>query len=250
MIKYTTNLKIITLFLSTVFIYSCGKEIVNELPSGQLIGYVKLDKINSTDNDYSGVKVKLEGSSPAIEVTTDASGKYIIDDLKTGTYNFIYNKEGYGTFKRYGENFIGGDKPGVINKVTLSEFSNITLDSISLSDVYNFGELIILVNIYLSKAYSDLLAVRYYTSNSPDVTFSNYKETNYYFFYNSGTKQSLYISDIDTKKYPAGSKIYLIVYPVIDYYISYIDLNTGLNIYPAVNPDNASNVLSVTIPEM
>lgn len=251
MIKYITYLKNIALFLSILIVFSCSEETVYDLPTGQLLGYVSLNKITDTGDGDSGVKVTVEGSDPEIEVSTDSTGKYIINDLEAGTYNFIFSKEGYGTYKMYGEKFIGGDKPGVLDPVYLSEYSDIVLDSISLYYVSNYSEVYFVVNVFLPEEMGSYFYLRYYISDNPEVNYTSYKQTDINYLYYTRGQLKFEVSEIDTIKYPVGSDIYLIAYPVSINSSSsfYVNLDSGLDIYSAVNPDNSSNVLTITVPE-
>jgi hypothetical protein len=76
--------------------------------SGNLYGQVSLhDDDSSRIVDNSGVQVSVQGMDYAATSGTD--GWWRIVGLSTGTYTLVFSKPGYGTYKHFGFQFVGGD---------------------------------------------------------------------------------------------------------------------------------------------
>lgn len=76
--------------------------------SGALSGYIVL--VNSDGfqpANRGGVSVSLDPTS--LSAQTNSTGKWIIPDVKTGTYNLTYSKSGYGISKSIGTQYVGGN---------------------------------------------------------------------------------------------------------------------------------------------
>ena len=87
---------------------SCSKDkepTPDAVTTANIIGNVEL--INEgTDNgpeavDNSGMIVKTDGGTAAISTTTDANGEFTLEDVPFGTYSLIYEKTGFGTYKKF-----------------------------------------------------------------------------------------------------------------------------------------------------
>lgn len=103
--------RLLLLFFCLAF-YSCVVDHIEPV-KGNIEGYVMLldRKINSayqSINNHYGVKVSLEGLTPAIEVLTDTNGHWIMKDVPAGTYNVYYSKKGYESYKQFGIAHVGG----------------------------------------------------------------------------------------------------------------------------------------------
>lgn len=97
--------------------------------TGRLIGFISLVDVDGvTQADLSGVTVSITGTS--ISATSDASGKFILDGVETGTYEIVYSKTGYGTYKKQGFSFASGGTSS-ISLVKLGQIPNYTVTSIT-----------------------------------------------------------------------------------------------------------------------
>ena len=75
--------------------------------TGNLFGFVNLTKQDGTAMlDRSGVQVTIEGTS--VSTNPDSAGRWVLSNLKTGTYNISLSKSGFGTAKAISYQFIGG----------------------------------------------------------------------------------------------------------------------------------------------
>ncbi|HYF71014.1 MAG TPA: carboxypeptidase regulatory-like domain-containing protein [Ohtaekwangia sp.] len=234
-------------FLSLLLVFGCGEQEIIQIPlQGSLEGIV----IGYGLEPIEGVTITIEGKDPLIVRTSDSNGKFTVDDLETGTYNLVYTKPGYGTFKMLGYSFVGGSIPAKLNTLMV-ELPNVNIVGFNAQieiDSY-FGDAALNGSVlieHLEQEYEEG-HFRYYISNSPDVSPTQFKVTgllDYYFSDVSSYDFSLPIKNL----FPSGSTLYMVVYPVRGYEdYSYMDLSTGKQLFPAMNPQG-SEVLSFLVP--
>ena len=230
---------------------ACEKETDYEVLSGQLIGYVTL--YNSVKNkmpDNSGVEIVVEGSNPQIKSSTNEEGQFIIDNLKSGIYNIVFNKEGFCQYKIVSYQFVGGNKPSTVSQTALYSQSNIQIDSLKITNLERQYTVQFKVNAKVTNQNEKTSSYcRYYLSNEPDISYKNYTTTDITNVFSGDEKISFYLQ-IDTLKFPIGSELYMIMYPTSETYQYYTDINTGNKIYTSININNPSNVANITIPEV
>jgi hypothetical protein len=103
------TLTIFVLLALSVTLISCDSDTNttgNSTTTGTISGYVFLiDKNSNTVSDKSGVAVSLEGTS--LQTLTDASGKWKITNVPAAAYTISYQKQGYGSTKIFGYQFVG-----------------------------------------------------------------------------------------------------------------------------------------------
>src|SRR5579871_1994205 len=76
--------------------------------TGAISGFVTLyDQYGEVMSNDSGVIVTVVGKN--ISAATNASGRYILTGLSTGSYDITYTKAGYGPTESISVNFVGGD---------------------------------------------------------------------------------------------------------------------------------------------
>ncbi len=74
--------------------------------SGDMWGYVRITDIDKLEvSDRSGVTVQLEGTS--YSTTTDANGKWLLEDVAPGVYTVNYTSSGYSEIKQLNTQFVG-----------------------------------------------------------------------------------------------------------------------------------------------
>jgi hypothetical protein len=222
-------------------------EIISTPLKGSIKGIVQC--YGRTSEDNSGVLITVEGSEPEIQVMSDVKGDYEINDLPTGTYDLVFSKPGYGTHKIIGYSFVGGDEPVMLSSY-IYQLLDLTIKELTVTlekyDWSQSAQLYAQLHFEANDEPSTSGMLRYYISTSPDVSLSNYQETNTTYFFASGGEYS-FQKQINTTRYTSGTDLYIVVYPCLDTYLNYIDVNTGNLIYSSVNP-NGSPVAHVKIP--
>lgn len=104
---------------------------------GNIIGFVRLlDKDGIELADRSGVKITMNNK---YTVTTDASGKFELQGVEVGTYLVVFEKPGFGTYKKYNFTFAGGGRPGVLYDIYLLELPAFELTQLHAFPQDNLG---------------------------------------------------------------------------------------------------------------
>ena len=136
----------------------------NQGPSGMLndtgtiLGRLSLyDEFSIRKKDFSGVLVTVTSGNLTLTDTTNSSGEYHFNGLQTGTYNFSYQKTGFGTYKIFGVSHTpGGELRTIVQDVYLLQIPLKTaVDSIASSSSFSTD-----ITIYLDT--SSLTYVQYY----------------------------------------------------------------------------------------
>ncbi len=221
-----------------VFFSSCKKEAGPAGPSltGNIIGYLTLyNSFGDRIPNASGVAVTIDGSKPRT-VFTDSLGEYKLDSIQTGIYNITFVKDSFVTYKKLGQQFVGGSEP-VISNVTLYVPSVNSVSNLNLT-VTN-GHAVATGTLTHPGYYG---YYRYYLGYSASVNDTNYISTGTL----SVTGLNLN-STINTDALDAGSTAYLIIYGITNGDGGYVDVNNGDTYYPSLCT-KPSNVLSVTVP--
>lgn len=249
--KNSINLKIVTIFLFAICILvSCKKEIVYQLPTGELIGYVVLrDEEGVELLDHSGVEVVIEGSSPQKSAISDKNGKYVIENLQTGTYNILYSKPGFGSHKDISYMFVGGNQPSMVRWQVIYRLSAMKIENLRLQKSENlqpYVELRVTADIS-NESTKNCPYLRCFVSNSAEISYLNYISS---FIITHNNDDILdFLLQVGTDMFPIGSELYMIIYPSPDFFNGYNDIDTDVYIYTGIEIENASNVASIIIPE-
>lgn len=199
--------------------------------------------------EQNGVLVSAQDTDPAISSTTDNDGNYFIDNIPTGTYNFLAEKPGYGTSHLQGLPLVGGHEPLYvyfrINEKSTTLLNNITL---SLDTLYSQVRVNGVVSHTLSDAiyYFNIRAL-VFLGKTPGVSFADYNQvTSININVPSGSDLSEIIYP-DVRLFPSGSTLYARVYGVATYDFGYLDRISNKIIYTSLN-ENGSDVAFILLP--
>ncbi|ASB50041.1 carboxypeptidase-like regulatory domain-containing protein [Alkalitalea saponilacus] len=245
--KKTIN---ITKIIFIIFIItSCQKDIKREVSTGQLIGFVAL----SEEEDHRDILVKVKDSRSSllshIEALTDAEGFFTINELKSGTYNIYFEKDGYCKHKIANYQFTGRSELTYLSmhehKIMLYK-----LPQHEVSDLIILGQndnkLMLQVQIINQIEQLSYSPLRYYLSNTSEVSYDRYIVTDV-LFQNSQLEFANYFIEIDDLQFIDGLKLYLKIYPAAETKQSYKDIYTGLEIFTSINANNASEVVNTIL---
>lgn len=193
--------------------------------------------------------IRVEGGEEPIILQTDNSGRFEIPNLKTGTYDIEFTREGFGTHKVIGHTFVGGENPSILTS-NLYELPDVTIVDFAIMDKSNQSEVIMegAVLLDFSDEGPSTGNYRYYIHNTNEVSPSNYRETG---VISSNTLQAsfVFLKTINRKIFPPNSTLYVILYPCTETSQNYIDIITGNRIFSSIKP-SGSSVKSFVVPEI
>lgn len=228
--------------------FSCVKE--NEEPVSlpvKLTGEVfTTDEFGYTTTGREDVKVSVEGVS-SVEVVTDENGKYFLENLKTGTYNISFGKEGFGTSVIQGLPLLGGGVPVYLN-ASLIRSSTTQLSNLSVT--INTNQFILTGKVNHTYPYdTDVNGPRaiFFLSKEGNVSGNKYQQSISGILNCSSGATFNVTSAIDYKEFPSGTMVYIIGFGVASYDTGYLDLASDLIKYPTLN-GQPSNITSIKIP--
>lgn len=157
---------IVVLFAGlSALVLSCTDEKVEPL-QGDIVGFVKLyDETGKEVANKSGVRVNLDENRYTM---TTLSGRFEFNNIEAGTFKLVFEKEGFGTMKKFNFVFTGGNKPGVVSDVDMVKVSGLNLKSYAV-DVENEKYVRVSADIDEVKGYG----VSFYLGRSSEVSYFN-----------------------------------------------------------------------------
>ncbi|WP_282037812.1 carboxypeptidase regulatory-like domain-containing protein [Saccharicrinis aurantiacus] len=210
-----------------------------------IIGSVNLYDEGVTQIDNSGMTIQVEGTE--ISATTDADGDFTLSDVPFGTYSLIYEKSGYGTYKKFGiEHKDTGSSTKIIQNPSLGETSTTQVTLLSTSVIGND----IQVSITTDPPGNNQNAryVRYFLSIDSNVSNENYS---YYspglVSHNNPHLTTLSQSDLISAGFSTGQTVYVKAYGDSFYSNEYDDSDLGRRIFSNLNT-NAAAAVSFVVP--
>ncbi|WP_282079012.1 carboxypeptidase-like regulatory domain-containing protein [Aquimarina algiphila] len=216
------------------------------IPAADIIGTVDLFDDDQSMVDNSGMSVSIEGSDPLITTTTDLNGNYSLKDVPFGTYNLVFEKEGFGIHKIFNiEHKDEGEFTLMANVLKLGQISNSMITATSVRIEGNF----IILNI--SRPMTENLLVkriRIFYHKSDDVSNEVYTQFSP-IIGTTGNPANLTfsISFFRSLGFESGETLWFKVYGDNFYSNSYEDPDLGRTVFPNVNT-NTVDAISVVIP--
>lgn len=241
------KMKNLRLFILLLLFSSCQETETIQLDlKGSMKGKIyTLNELGLSNNDNENISIRLEGSEPLLETTTDIEGKYEIDNIPSGTYNIILSKDGYGSHQIQGMMIVGGDEPIYLN-YALFEKSKTTIEDLSIEISDNIEVLIKGIVYHNFIEYWDTPTIRYFIHNENNVSSSNYIKTGTIYLDGASGEQMESNIYIYSDTFKTGDVMYVIAYGCYGQDFGYYDILSNKNIYTSLG--EASNIASIVFP--
>jgi hypothetical protein len=192
-----------------------------------ITGFVNLYDEGISLLDNSGMKVSVQGSSPLISATTDAKGKFVLSDVPFGTHTLVYEKAGYGTYKKPGVvHSTDGSPTFIANTPSLGKVSSTTVTNLTTSQ--DGSTILVAVTTNPAGSLGNTRYIRYFLSPSSTVSKDNYS------YVSSGY--------LITWGFTSGQTVYVKVYGDAFWSNEYQETTTGSKIFPNLNSTSANSV--------
>ena len=268
-------MKIYTLALVILLMVGCKttEQITStnsgNLPTGTLFGYITpIDATAKILVDKSGTLVSVDGTS--FSTLTDTSGKWVISNLPTSTYNLTVSRLGFNTMKYTSLIFVGGGTIKYPGSQSIGQSAKYTVgadafimpkiktDNAGNRSLQTAGTILSRLNNIPGKA---SIFIRFIIGKSPNLDINDQNtylivsnSDNKYFETNIDTTvtfdiadQSSYWSNQVLSRFAPGETVYIRLYPAVyKTFLYYYDINQDKNIY--VGLGEGSNVLSAIAP--
>lgn len=240
--------KLLVILLVAVACSDDGDEPTISVPkSGDIIGSVNLHDEGETQIDDSNMTVKVEGKT--ISATTNDKGEFRLEDVAFGTLTLIYEKSGYGTYKRINITHKDGTANVVHKDGAIITYQDPYLGEISTTQVINLeaevkGD-VVKVSIRTNPEGSTVNTryIRYFLSTDSNVSSDNYS------YSSPGLIKEIDPLEFDWNDtrlvnagFSSGETVYLKVYGESFWSNEYEDPSIDSKVFPNLNAISADAV--------
>ncbi len=236
------NLILFLLVLGT----SCSKDNDNDPPaptSANVSGSVNLFDEGITEIDNSNMTVSVEGTS--ISATTNASGQYTLSNVPFGTITLVYEKNDYGTFKRFNVDHNGGDT-FIPETPSLGQVSTTSITNLTATD--NGTEITLGATTDPAGNVGNTRYIRFFFSTQANVSSTNFEAALETLPAQINPRNlNLTNASLVALGFSSGQTVYARCYGESFWSNQYDDPNSGTTIFPNLNP-NAATAVSFVVP--
>lgn len=207
-----------------------------------ITGFVNLYDEGISLLENSGMKVSVQGSSPLISSTTDAKGKFVLSDVPFGTHTLVYEKAGYGTYKKPGVvHSTDGSPTFIANTPSLGKVSSTTVTNLTTSQ--DGSTILVAVTTSPAGSLGNTRYIRYFLSPTATVSKDNYSYVSSGFISQINPYQATLTSaNLITWGFTSGQTVYVKVYGDAFWSNEYQETTTGPKIFPNLNGTSANSV--------
>ncbi len=223
-------------------VYSCGDDDDDNTPitpiSGSIRGTVSLYDEGTVPVENFAMFVTIEDS----EYTggTDEAGSFTLRSVPFGTYTLVYEKEGYGTYKKFDVEHVD-QTTTLVENPSLGQLSSTTITDLSASTENN----VVTVGATMSPEATDTNRrfIRYFFSTSSDVSSENYEavlETSE--AQTTPFNLNLTVEALEALGFESGQTVYAKCYGESGFSNQYDDPDLGRTVFPNLNMTSADAV--------
>lgn len=240
-LKYLTFSLVVLLGIS-----SCSEDedsTPDPITKANITGSVNLYDEGTTRVDNSNMTVKLEGTTPSMSSITDFEGKFTLTDVPYGNYTLIYEKLGFGTFKKVDIEHLN-NVTAILNTPSLGEISTTQITNLE-ADVSG-NDIIISVTTNPAGSNGNRRYVRCFLDTDSNVSNETYT------YYSPGLisqinpyKITLSQNDLTNAGFPSGQTVNVKVYGDSFWSNEYDDPDLGRKVFPNLNTISVSSVTFV-----
>ena len=232
------------LFIVTIFIVltSCDNDDEDDNTitptSGAIKGKVTLYDEGTVLVDNFGMTVSIEETE--INAGTDGAGNFTLISVPFGNYTLIYEKEGYGTYKRFDVDH-RDQSTTLLDNPSLGQTSSTTITDLTVSSENNTITIGAVTNPEASDA--NRRFIRYFFSTSADVSSENFEAVSEAFEARTTPYNlNLSVEDLEALGFQSGQTVYAKCYGESGYSNQYEDPGLGRTVFPNLNMTSADAV--------
>jgi len=217
--------------------------------SGKITGQLRLtDELGVELSDNSNMGITTEAGSVG---NSTAAGTYEINNLASGTYNLIYSKVGYGTYKRFNVQVLSGSNATILNGIdflgqkSTTEISALDVNFNAIDSTYNIECSIAPVPDAINQRAFRLFFGKTNTISAQDYQFT--PSNTWLSSTASGQITGYPRSQLYNNGFTAGETVYVIAYGESIRTNSYTDPLTNKKVFPNINLAAPSNVVTFVL---
>ncbi|WP_209330789.1 carboxypeptidase-like regulatory domain-containing protein [Lunatimonas salinarum] len=215
--------------------------------AADIVGSVNLYDEGTNSLDNSGMQVSVEGSSPLIAATTDANGRFVLSDVPFGTYTLVYEKEGFGTYKKHE---VLHENTGMATPITetpsLGQRSSTEITGLGIERLA--GELILRITTEPAGNSANRRYVRYLLGTESSLDLENYRAFSPLFVAQINPFElTLSQTDLQNAGFTSGQTVFVRAFGDSFWSNAYLDPVLGYTVFPNVYPNAAEPVSFVML---
>ena len=190
-------------------------------------------------------KISIEETSPIISAITDLEGKFLLNNVPFGIYTLVYEKEGYGTYKKFNVEHNESQSSTIIQETpSLGKFSTTEISDLSVTITGTDVSISVSTNPAGNVGNNRYIRFFYSTDSNVSDENHNYYSSTYVSQINPYSL-SLSQSDLASMGFSTGTTVYVKVYGESFWSNDYLSGN--LRIFPNLNNISA-NAVSFIVP--
>ena len=216
---------------------------------GRIVGELRLtDELGVEFTDHSGMSVKANGTSAGFSAD---GGSYVVENLTSGTYDLSFEKTGFGTYKRFNIQVVEGSNATVLSGIdylgqkSTTEITNLSANFNPVDSTYSIG-----CSIAPTPLAGSPRAFRLFFGKTNSVSSQDYQFTpsnTWQATTSSGQITGYPRSQFYNNGFSTGETVYLIAYGESIRTNTYIDPATNKKVFPNVNLNAPSNMVSFVL---
>jgi len=252
---YNKQLILVFILCSEIFFIGCSNgnepdtivapKVNSTTYAGKLNAY---DEFGKEIDDKSGFEISIINSNPVIKGISTNEEYYQVNNVPEGRHRFQISKAGFGSYKTIEYNMTNVSAP-YLNYGTTFMLGQVSTSVISNIEANIEGEKIKISGITTPAGTSAQPRSReLFFSKDPNVSLTNHQlAIGTLGTITSSFNDNLNSSDLKSRGFSSGDKIYLVIHGNNVKASSYIDPVTKVSVYPALN-NTSSNVISFILP--
>lgn len=219
-------------------------------PTGKISGELRLtDEFGIEQPAHSFMMISVTGGQNSHSA---ADGKFQISGLIPATYNLVYEKAGYGTFRKFNITLPAGASGIQLNgieylgKISTTEITGLAINYNSNDSTYSIG-----CTLSPLPTVANQRAFRLFFGKENTVDQENYLFTpanSWVATTATGTITGFPRDQFYNNGFAPGETVYAIAFGESLQTNTYINPVNGKKVFPNVNADAPSNVVSFTLP--
>jgi hypothetical protein len=262
-VKPRLSVLLLLIFLLPAIYEGCSKEEYLPGLTGKMVGYIyTFDEFGKVLEDHSNVKITAIGLDRSFSGYSEQNGRFVLEELPTGTYELHFKKSGFGLLKQFGVQHLGG-KPTILPRSDSDEHAYFLYEipETTISDLAVIDDSVSVDLSFTTAEPPDHIRIRFYFSSAAGFSSlqAEYTDNRYLRIVNGSYFGTL---DFQNAPFEPGETVYVVAcciaevgsfnlplqsYRAIYGVDTYFDYENNKTIYPGLGDE--SDPYSFIFPE-